>query len=100
MMVTRMIWMIRTTKKTFRMKGNDDGVDEKTATSELQTGTGRSQKGCRPSVRENDHQQRSDDPVNLADDQNEEDDDHDHGKESTLTTTPSAKICPIWSVFL
>ena len=50
------------------MKGNDDGVDEKTATSELQTGKGRSQKGCRPSVRENDHQQRSDDPVNLADD--------------------------------
>ena len=47
------------------MKGNDDGVDEKTATSELQTGTGRSQKGCRPSVRENDHHQRSDDHVNV-----------------------------------
>ena len=65
MMVIR---MIRTTKKTFRMKGNDDGVDEKTATSELQTGTGRSQKGCRPSVRENDHHHRSDDSVNLAND--------------------------------
>ena len=50
------------------MKGNDDGVDEKTATSELQTGTGRSQKGCRPSVRENDHHRRSDDAVNHADD--------------------------------
>ena len=68
MMVIRMIWMIRTTKKTFRMEGYDDGVDEKTATSELQTGTGRSQKGCRPSVRENDHHRRSDDSVNLAND--------------------------------
>ena len=65
MMMIRMIW---TTKDAFRMKGNDDGADEKTATSELQTGTGRSQKGCRPSVREKNHHRRSDDAVNHADD--------------------------------